>query len=205
MELYNVFCVCGIILILFSVGESFLKNNNLKKYYVLGFFALTFFATYLPKISIFGLSFSINFFLFLGLFVLFIFKNKNLKELLKILLMSCVSFAFCVCYNSINLLQYEFAYFQPYLVLCVILGVVCCFISLKFSSIFCGLFVGVTISELIRSQDKMFVENIFSLGDLQFVSLIVFTLFVFVVSRQLITLVSKLKQTRKANKTAKQN
>ena len=119
--------------------------------------------------------------------------------------MSCVSFAFCVCYNSINLLQYEFAYFQPYLVLCVILGVVCCFISLKFSSIFCGLFVGVTISELIRSQDKMFVENIFSLGDLQFVSLIVFTLFVFVVSRQLITLVSKLKQTRKANKTAKQN
>ena len=205
MELYNVFCVCSIILILFSVGESFLKNLGIKKHYIVVFFALSFLATYLPKISIWGLSISINFLLFFVCFFVLLFKNKSVKEVLKILIISCVSLALCVCYNSINLLQYEFAYFQPYLVLCAILGVVCCFISSKFSSNFCGLFIGVAISELIRSQDKMFVENIFSLGDFQFVSLIVFTLFVFIVLRGFVSLVYTLKQARKTNKTAKQN
>ena len=197
MELYYVFCVCVCILLIFSVGESIVKNAKLNRYVLITFFALSLICGLAPEIQLLSVDVSFNFLLYFALYIYLLFFTRCVKDVLKSMLIACVSLALCVCYNSLNLLQFEFSYIQPYVALCVVFGVTCGLISQKFSVSYCGVFIGVTISELIRSNSYMYYsENRFCLGDLQFLNLIAFTMIFYVVTIFIVSFLKKIKQKR---------
>lgn len=205
MEFYVVLCVCLALLLLFSVGESFLKQANIKKYNVISFLIVSVLFSYLPKIMLWGIEVNLNFALYFAVFVLMLFKTKSLKDIIKMFIIFCVSLTLCVCYNSLNLLQFEFAYFQPYIILAIVVGAICSVTTIKHNTIYCGMFGGVFISELIRSGNVMYQsQNRFCLGDSQFSTLILVGMISFVISLFLIKACRNIKQRFLNKKQSKQ-
>ena len=201
MELYLVVCVCVSILALFSVGESLFKKLNVSRYFVAIFLMISALSFYISPFDFAGLTINVNFCLYALLFVFVLFKQKSFKNFLRSVLIACICLAICVCYNSLNLLQYEFAYFQPYLLICLLLGIVCCLFSSDIKTCFLGLFIGVSVSELIRSNNIMFVQNEFILGQMQFCCLIAITLLCFSALVAVKGFAITIKQKYKTNKT----
>ena len=182
MDFYVVLCVCLAILLTFSVGESFLKQANIKKYNVIAFLLLSVLFAYLPNIKLWGIEINLNFVLYFAGFVFMFFKTKSVKDIIKMFITFCVSLTLSVCYNSLNFLQFEFAYFQPYIILAIAIGVICSMTTIKYNTIYCGLFGAVFVSELIRSGNVMYQsQNKFCLGDFQFSTLMLVGLLSYVV------------------------
>ena len=145
MEFYSVFCICIFILLLFSVGESILKITKLKKRFIIIFVFISVLFYWMPAINLDIFKLSLNFMLYFIVFMCCVLKTNKLKEFGRILLISLITLAFCVCYNSLNLLKFEFSYFQPYLILAGVLGGLCATLTNNNQTSFAGLFVGVTI------------------------------------------------------------
>lgn len=197
MDFYVVLCISLIILILFDVGESVFKNANIKKNWVLLFLVLSVILYFLPQISVGGIYVSLNYILYFLTFLFMIFCLKDIKQVVTISIVFCITLTLCVCYNSLNLLQFEFAYFQPYVLLAVVIGAICSTTTNNHNTIYCGVFLSVTISELIRSNGIMFVEqNKFSLGDSQFLCLVTISIFSFLLFFNVATIIKKIKQNR---------
>ena len=117
----------------------------------------------------------------------------------------CITLTLCVCYNSLNLLQFEFSYFQPYLILAIVIGVICSAISDNYNTIYSGVFGAVFVSELIRSKNVMFdIQNNFSLGDVQFSTIILVSIVSFLISLFFVKVVKKLKHKFSNSKQEKQ-
>ena len=205
MDFYIVMCVCLIILVLFDVGESVLKNANIKKSRLLIFLILTVLLYFLPKISLGEVQVSLNFLLCCLGFLFMFFQLKNIKQIIKVFIVFCIALTLCVCYNSLNLLQFEFAYFQPYILLAIVIGVICSTTTNNHNTIYCGVFLAVSISELIRSNGIMFGEqNVFCLGDSQFLCLLMISLFSFMLCLHITTFIKKIKQNRHKKQQANQ-
>ena len=206
MDLYLVVCICIAILSIFSVGESLFKNVKMSRIFVAVFLILSVISFAFSELYVLGLNFNINFLLYLITFSILMFKLKSIKSFLVMFLLASISLALCACYNSINLLEYEFAYFQPYILLCFCLAILSCCITKDFTSTFCGLFVGISISELIRSQSMIyFSENVFIMGNMQFSSLLLFSLAFYVLMLPARDFIIKKRQKYISKKMLKQN
>lgn len=138
------------ILVLFNVGESIYKKLKLKKSTLLIFLLVTLGCYFVPAIPIGHFSFTLaGFFLPLIFSTIILFKVRNLKAYLKILVAMLVAFSLNIVYNLITFDVYESAILQPYLLLAVILGTFPLALTQIPTRLFASTFVGVTLSEIV--------------------------------------------------------
>ena len=205
MDFYIVLCICLTILVLFDVGEVILKNAKIKKNWAVFFLVLSILFFYLPSVDVGEIKISFNFILYFITFLFAFLKCKNIKQIIRIFVVFCIALALCVCYNSLNLLQFEFAYFQPYILLAVLIGTICATITDNHNTIYSGLLLAISISELIRSGSIMFGgQNKFCLGDSQFLCLMIISLLSFLCCLCVKNFAKKLKQQHQIKKQSKQ-
>ena len=138
------------ILVLFNVGESIYKKLALKKSVLLVLILTTMALYFIPAIKIGNFSFTLaGFFLPLIYSIIILFKVKNLRLYLKMLVATLVSFSLNIVYNLITFDVYESAILQPYLILALIIGTFLLFLAQTPTNLFASNFFGIILTEIV--------------------------------------------------------
>lgn len=136
------------ILILFNVGESFLKRLYIKKIYALGFIAAELLSLPLPAFEIAGISFTVSGFIlpaFASLFFLREIKNKKYFGRTLIAFLSVV-LVMQIFFLTNDVMQSEML---SWVVICAIAGIISLFICYYPKQAFIPLFWGINTAEII--------------------------------------------------------
>ena len=183
MNLY--FLISGTLAILISFGvlSIVLKANKLDRIILSAFLILSCVVSVMGNISLLGISLSINFLVYFLFFVLLFFQQKSIKAYLATILSALIVIAVMMCYNAINLSNFEFSLIQPYVYVALVIGIVLFYICPNYKSAFCGTFLGFVCFELLFHElSASFVSENLVVGGTQcilmtFVSLISFCLY----------------------------
>lgn len=206
MNFYIITSIVLTILLLFSVGESIAKSNNVNRYFLIAFLILSAICFCIPPISIFGYLFNPCYFIYLFAFIYMISKIRSFKDLFKTIFLTLIILAVCVCYNAINTTKFEYAFVQPYLFVAFLLGCVCIGFSQKEHVVFSSFFLGVTLSEVI-SKDIFLLRatETFMLGENRFACIMLMGILGFAIAKQIVCVVLYFKNKRNVALNAKQS
>ena len=163
------------ILVCFNVGESVTKKLLFKKLYLLIIILAMFICSFIAPISIGDWQISISGFIIPFLIsVYYLFKVGSLYSFLKIGVAILLVTTLTLIYNVISFESFEYAYFQPYIFLAIVLGISAFFIAKTATNTFVALFFGYTLASVIHYLTKG-IENyqMINLGGEQMLAMLV--------------------------------
>ena len=163
------------ILVCFNVGESVTKKLLFKKIYLLIIILAMFICRFIAPISISDWQISISGFIIpLFISVYYLFKVGSLYSYLKVGVAILLVTTLTLIYNIISFESFEYAYFQPYIFLAIVLGITAFFIAKTATNTFVALFLGYTLASVIHYLTKG-IENyqMINLGGEQMLAMLV--------------------------------
>ena len=163
------------ILVCFNVGESVTKKLLFKKIYLLIIILAMFICSFIAPISISDWQISISGFIIpFFISVYYLFKVGSLYSYLKVGVAILLVTTLTLIYNIISFESFEYAYFQPYIFLAIVLGITAFFIAKTATNTFVALFLGYTLASVIHYLTKG-IENyqMINLGGEQMLAMLV--------------------------------
>lgn len=145
------FVICGTlcILVLFGVGESVLKFYKLNRWLTFVGLLISCVLSVLGSVKLFGTRFGLCAFLLIPIFAISFVKVKNIKEYLKLFLLSLTVVAILLCYKSLKISDYDYAFVGNYVYVSLIFGFLMSFLIKNIKTAFCGITLGTILFDVL--------------------------------------------------------